>query len=148
MAEEYVGEAVGQALLGQGPVRRVLIPRALVARDALPEMLRRAGAEVDVVAAYETRPVSAERAEKLRALLTSGGVDVVLFTSGSTVSSLCELLGPDAAALLAKVTVGSIGPVTSRALEERGVAQDVTARKYTVAGLLDALEAHFSGHPT
>lgn len=147
MADEYVGEAVGQALLGRGPVRRVLIPRALVARDALPAMLREAGAEVDVVAAYETRPVSAERAEELRALLTSGGVDVVLFTSGSTVSSLCELLGPDAAALLAKVTVGSIGPVTSRALEERGVARTVTARKYTVAGLLDALEAHFLETP-
>jgi len=143
MADEYVGEAVGQALLERGPVRRVLIPRALVARDALPEMLRKAGAAVDVVAAYETRPASRERAEALREMFTRGRVDVALFTSGSTVSSLCDLLGDDAASLLERVTVGSIGPITSRALAERGVTPQVTAEKFTVAGLLDALEAHF-----
>lgn len=144
MAEEYVGEAVGQALLGRGPVRRVLIPRALVARDALPEMLRKAGATVDVVAAYETRPVPRERAAELREKLEKGGVDVAIFTSGSTVSSLCDLVGADAAELLSRVTVASIGPVTSRALTERGVTPAVTATEYTVAGLLDALERHFS----
>lgn len=144
VADEFVGEAVGKALLATGPVRRVLIPRALVARDALPEMLRAAGAEVDVVAAYETRPVGSERATELRAMLASGDLDVVMFTSGSTVTSLCELLGDDAAASLASVVVASIGPVTSRALEERGIKTTLTAKVYTVTGVLDALEAHFS----
>lgn len=147
MAEEYVGEALGRALLESGPVHRVLIPRALVARDALPELLRASGAQVDVVAAYETRPVSAERASALHELLGSGQVDAVLFTSGSTVASACDLLGPDAATLLASVAVASIGPITTRALTERGIAPTVTASTYTIDGLLDALTAHFGPAP-
>ncbi len=145
MAKEFVGEAVAQAILDVGGARRVLIPRALVARDALPEMLRAAGATVDVVAAYQTLAVPRERAAELRALFEDGKLDAVIFTSGSTVASLTELLGPDAPALLSKVAVGSIGPVTSQALAERGIAVAVTAQKYTVAGLLDALEAYFEG---
>jgi uroporphyrinogen III methyltransferase/synthase len=143
VAAEFVGEAVGQALLARGPVRRVLIPRALVARDALPEMLRAAGAEVNVVAAYQTKPVSADRAKTLREKLACGEIDVAMFTSGSTVASMFEILGDDARALLARVVIASIGPVTSKALAERGLTPTVTAAVYTVAGLLDALEAHF-----
>jgi uroporphyrinogen III methyltransferase / synthase len=144
VAEEFIGEGVGKAILEQGGAKRVLIPRAEVARDALPEMLKKAGAHVDVVAAYRTLPASAERARGLRELFETGGVDVALFTSGSTVSSLTALLGDDAASLLARVVVASIGPVTSRALAERGVTPAVTAEVYTVAGLLDALELHYS----
>ncbi len=143
MADEYVGEALGKALIERGPVRRVLVPRALVARDALPELLRAAGAEVEVVAAYETRAVPPERAGALRELLSRGQVEVVLFTSGSTVASACDLIGADAPALLAAVAVASIGPITSRALAERGVTPTVTASTYTIDGLLDALAAHF-----
>ena len=121
----------------------MLIPRALVARDTLPAMLREEGAEVDVVPAYETRPVDAARAAELSRRFEQGDIDVVIFTSSSTVSSLCELLGERAAELLGRVTVGSIGPVTSRTAEELGIRVDVTATEYTVGGLLDALERHF-----
>ena len=144
MAHEYVGESLAQALLDSGPVRSVLIPRALVARDVLPEALRKSGAQVDVVAAYETKPVSSDRAEALRELLSSGQVDAVMFTSGSTVNSMCSLLGADAAALLGGVLVASIGPITSAALTEHGVKPTVTATEYTVDGLLDALAIHFA----
>lgn len=146
MADEYVGEAVAEALLARGPVQRVLIPRALVARDALPARLQSAGASVDVVAAYETRAVPRERGEALREMLAGGGVDVALFTSGSTVTSLLDLLGADAADALAQVTVASIGPITTRVLEERGIRPRVTAERYTVAGLLDALELALGGN--
>ncbi len=144
VAEEFVGEGLAKALLERGEVRRVLVPRALVAREALPEALRRAGAHVDVVPAYETRPVPRERAAELVERIERGGIDIALFTSSSTVTSLCELLGDRAVELLGRITVGSIGPVTSDTLREHGVRVDVTASVYTVAGLLDALEASFT----
>lgn len=144
VAEEHVGEGLAAEIARQGGARRVLVPRALEAREALPEALRAAGAEVDVVPAYETRPAGAERAEQLRGMLARGEVDVVLFTSSSTVTSLLALLGD--ARLLEDVTVASIGPITGRTLADAGVRADVTASTYTVAGLLDELE-RASGEP-
>jgi uroporphyrinogen III methyltransferase/synthase len=144
LAEEFVGESVAQALLARGGARRVLIPRALVARETLPDLLRASGAHVDVVPAYETRPVSEERGAGLREMFDQGAIDVALFTSGSTVASVVDVLGESAKEQLGRVTVASIGPITSQALEARGIAPAVTATVYTVAGLLDALEEHFA----
>ncbi len=144
VAEEYVGEGLARAIRERGVARRVLIPRALVARDTLPAMLREEGAEVDVVPAYQTRPVDAERARELVRRFEDGAIDVAIFTSSSTVSSLCALLGDRAAELLGRVTVGSIGPVTTGTADKLGIRVDVTATEYTVAGLLDALEQHFA----
>ncbi|HVW30190.1 MAG TPA: uroporphyrinogen-III C-methyltransferase [Polyangiaceae bacterium] len=140
-AREYVGEGLAREI---GAARRVLVARALVARDALPDALRAGGARVDVVPVYQTLPAAAEKGAELRSLLEGGGVDVMLFTSSSTVENVTDLLGADAAALLAKVTVASIGPVTSDTLRARNVNIDATASTYTVEGLLDALEAHFA----
>ena len=142
VAEEHVGEGLAGAIARAGGARRVLLPRALEAREALPDLLRKAGAEVDVVPAYETRPASAERGAELRALLESGAIDIALFTSSSTVTSTLALLGDPAR--LANVTIASIGPNTSRTLADHGITADVTAETYTVAGLLDALATHFS----
>lgn len=145
VAEEFVGESLAEALGPDVAGKRVLIPRALVAREELPQLLLAAGAAVvDVVPAYETRPVTSERAGQLARSFEEGSLDAVLFTSGSTVSSLMDLLGERAVELLSKVTVASIGPITSRALEARGVTPNVTADVYTVAGLLDALERHYA----
>jgi uroporphyrinogen III methyltransferase / synthase len=121
----------------------VLIARALEARDALPEALRSHGAEVDVVAAYQTLPAEPQGSE-LAALLEAGGADVMLFTSSSTVTSTFELLGDRAKSLLERVVVASIGPVTSDTLRGLGLEPTVSAERYTVDGLLDALEHHFS----
>jgi len=142
IAEEFVGEGLARALLGRGKPGRVLLARALEARPDLPRALADAGAQIDVVAAYETRPVSAERAAALRSLLENGDLDAVLFTSSSTVSSTLSLLGPSGPDLLARVVVASIGPVTSATLKDRGILPQVTARTYTVEGLLEALESH------
>jgi uroporphyrinogen III methyltransferase/synthase len=147
-AEEYVGEALARAILALGNVRRVLIPRALVARDELPRLLEAAGVEVDVVAAYETRPVGEAEREALRERIARGELDVALFTSSSTVHSVMDLLGPDAAALLGGVTIASIGPITTRTAIDRGLKVAVTAERYTVDGLLDALEQHFGAQAT
>ncbi|MCH7608319.1 MAG: uroporphyrinogen-III C-methyltransferase [Chloroflexi bacterium] len=116
---------------------RVLLLRADIAPDALPEGLRRLGAEVDSVAAYRTlKPSGAS--ERARELLGSGSIDVATFTSSSTVRNLVELLGRDRA-LLDGIRIASIGPVTSAAARELGLRVDVEAREHTVPGLVRAL---------
>ena len=143
-AEEFVGESLARAILQASGVRRVLIPRARVAREQLPELLRAGGLVVDVVPAYETRPAGAAQRSHLLSMLQGREIDVVLFTSSSTVDSMVELLGPDAASLLSSVTLASIGPITSATAARHGLEVAVTAEVYTVQGLLDALEKHYA----
>lgn len=141
VADEFIGEGLARAVLAQGSPKRVLLARAQVARDALPDLLRQSGARVDVVPVYET--VSSDAGQALRAEFEDGKVEVILFTSSSTVNAVVDTLGPSASELLAKVTVASIGPITSHTLSDRGIRTDVVASVFTVEGLLDALEAHF-----
>lgn len=143
-AAEFVGESLAQAILDIGGVRRILIPRARVAREQLPELLRRGGLTVDVVPAYETRPAGSEQKQRLQDLIADNEVDVVMFTSSSTVDSMVEMLGPDAPALLSRVALASIGPITSATAARHGLEVAVTAETYTVEGLLDALEKHYA----
>jgi len=144
VAREFVGEALARDILEIGSVRRVLIPRALVAREELPELLRAGGMTVDVVPAYETRPAGGPHRQRLVELLEQGELDVVLFTSSSTVDSLIELLGPNAAGLLSRVTLAAIGPITCATAQRHGLEVAVAAETYTVEGLLDALEQHYA----
>ncbi len=132
--------------MGSGGGKRVLIARAKQAREALPDALRAGGCEVDVVPVYETHPAPREITERLRGMLERRELDAITFTSASTVSSLCEALGDDAAALIAKsgAVVGSIGPVTSEAAAARGITVHATASTYTLEGLITALELHFT----
>jgi uroporphyrinogen III methyltransferase/synthase len=144
VAREFVGEGLASAVLGQGTPRRVLVLRALVARDALPQALRAQGSEVDVVAAYQTKPLAGSGAE-LRRRIEAADVDAILFTSSSTVTSTLEALGEGGAELLRRIVIGSIGPITTRTLQDVGLLPTVQASSYTVDGLLDALEQHFGG---
>lgn len=144
-AREFVGEALAQGLIEQGGAQRVLLPRARVAREELPELLRSRGARVDVVPVYQTTPLDAETAAELARMLRAGELDIALFTSSSTVNNTCDALGDDAASVLSGLVVASIGPITSRTLEQRGIRVDVTAQVFTVQGLLDALETFFIG---
>jgi uroporphyrinogen III methyltransferase/synthase len=153
---EFRGEGLADAILADPEVRarlagptserpapRVLIPRALVAREVLADRLRDAGCDVDVVPVYETRPASAERRDDLVRRLEAGAIDVVMLTSSSTADSLSDLLAPRAAELLRGVVVASIGPITTRTAEGRGLTVGVTARESTLPGLVAALERHF-----
>jgi len=144
VAEEHVGEGLARDILKGGVPRRVLLLRALAARDALPNALRAAGVAVDVVAAYETKALPGV-SETLRELFGGDGLDAVLLTSSSTVESLVDRLGPGAQELLSGVTIASIGPVTTQTAERLGLRVAVTASTYTVDGLLDALERHYRG---
>jgi uroporphyrinogen III methyltransferase/synthase len=129
--------AAGQASPPQSP--RVLLARAAQARDALPRALREAGCQVDVVPAYETHPPSPDARSALERELEGGRVDVVTFTSSSTVDNLCDWLGSRASTLLAAARIACIGPVTAETARARGLRVDVLAAEYTVPGLVRAL---------
>jgi uroporphyrinogen III methyltransferase/synthase len=114
--------------------KRVLIPRAADARDVLPEGLRELGADVDVVALYDT--VGQPLGEPVRERLA--GADYVTFTSSSTVTRFLEAAGggvPNGARVV------SIGPVTSATARERGLEVHVEAERHDVEGLVAALVA-------
>lgn len=145
VAKEFRGEGLADALLAQmRPKERVLVARAKDAREVLPDTLRAKGHEVDVVPVYETRKPDAASIERLAGLLERGEIDAVTFTSSSTVTNLCDLLGDRAAALLSSAKVASIGPITSETAKKRGLTVDVTADEYTIPGLLAALERAFA----
>jgi uroporphyrinogen III methyltransferase/synthase len=142
---EYRGEAVADALrtrVGDLRGQRVLLARAAVARDALPDLLRQAGAEVQVLPVYRAVPAPAESYEKIRARLREGSVDIATFTSPSTLNRLLDALGPDAGGLLGAVTSAAIGPITAQALLERGINPQIVAKTYTSDGLIAALVEH------
>jgi uroporphyrinogen III methyltransferase/synthase len=145
VAKDFRGEALAEAIVeackAQGGTR-VLIPRAIEAREVLPETLRAAGMQVEVVAAYETRAVARERVQPLKEALGRGEVDAILITSSSTVTSLCEALGADRA-LLGRTLVASIGPITTETAQKLGIEVGVTAGEYTVPALIGAIEAHW-----
>ena len=144
MPREYVAESVVQALRGKVKGKRVLLVRAKVARDVLPRELRKAGARVDVIEAYET-VVPARSRRRLQALLrdTARHPHVITFTSSSTARNFMELLGRkrESRRLLDGITAASIGPVTSATLRELGLRPGVQARRYTMPGLVAAIVA-------
>ncbi len=139
---EFRAEGLIEAFLGEDlKGRRILLPRAAEAREILPEKLRERGAEVRVVTAYRTI-LPEESREALIAALEEG-VDVVTFTSSSTARNFFRLLD-GREELLRKVTLASIGPITSETLRQLGHAPGIEAREYTIAGLIEAILEHFS----
>jgi len=141
--EEYIAEAVVKSLRRKAVGKRVLLARAKVARDVIPKELRRLGAQVDVVEAYETVAPKRSRA-KLRQLLKTQGprLGVVTFTSSSAARNFVALLGNREARvrkMLDDVHIASIGPVTSATLRELGLPVHIEARNFTIPGLIEAI---------
>jgi len=142
MPSEYRAEAVLAGLLERGAAgSRVLIPRAQEAREVLPEKLAEAGAQVEVVAAYETVLDDAGVAE-ITDMLSGGDIDIISFTSSSTVKNFMKLLeGFDFTALPDSVAIACIGPITAETARELGLRVDMVADKYTIQGLVRAIIA-------
>jgi uroporphyrinogen III methyltransferase/synthase len=137
--DEYRAEALIESLdIGSISGQRILIPRAKVAREILPETLREAGAEVVVPPTYETVPVS-EGADELAKLLETGGIDCVTFTASSTVDNFVWAFGDNAARLLGNARVACIGPITADSARKHGIRVDVEASEYTIPGLIEAV---------
>jgi uroporphyrinogen-III synthase len=143
--KEYVAESVVRSLKRKVKGKRVLLVRAKVARDVIPRELRKAGAHVDVVEAYETVVPESSRRRLLAALKDAGKrPHVVTFTSSSTVRNFVELLGlgkKECRSSLAGIRMASIGPVTSATLRELGLPVDIAAREFTIPGLVQAIIA-------
>jgi uroporphyrinogen-III synthase len=140
--KEYVAESVVGSLKTRLKGKRALLVRAKVARDVIPRELRRAGARIDVVEAYETVvPKSSRR--RLQAVLTSSDrcPDVVTFTSSSTVKNFVGLVGPALLPALGRIQMASIGPITSATLREYKLPVDIAAKEFTIPGLVAAIVA-------
>jgi uroporphyrinogen III methyltransferase/synthase len=121
LPEQFVAESVVEAFVGQDIAgKRVLLPRALEARDVLPERLREMGAEVDVAPVYETVLEEAV-VEPLRERLQAGEVDCITFTSSSTVRNFAQLIGPEAPALTKGALIACIGPITAQTARDLGL---------------------------
>jgi uroporphyrinogen III methyltransferase / synthase len=137
MPHEYVAEALVSAFAELDVHgRRILLPRAAVARDVIPVELARLGADVDVVEAYRNVP-PADAAERVRAVFSGGRRPAwITFTSSSTVNNFIEIAGPGA---LEGVGAASIGPVTSATLRAHGIEPAAEAREFTIDGLIAAI---------
>lgn len=146
VGEEFIAEGLLDVLGDRiAPGQKVLFPRADIARRVLPDTLRQAGCDVTEFDAYRTVAV-ADETQELVTMLRSKQIDVITFTSGSTVKNLCAALeGHDAADLLQGVVLAAIGPQTAKALQERGLPVDVMPDTYTIPALLAALTAHLNG---
>jgi uroporphyrinogen-III synthase len=137
--KEYVAESVVRSLQGRVKGKRVLLVRAKVARDVIPRELRKSGAQVDVVEAYETIVPNSSR-PRLRRLLSNPRrtPHMITFTSSSTVRNFVALLGAHGARLNG-IRFASIGPVTSSTLRELGLRVDIEAKEFSIPGLVEAI---------
>ena len=123
--------------------KRVLLPRAEVAREILPEELRRRGAVVDVVTVYRTIK-SAEGLRNLRSILASEKVDALVLTSPSAVRFVAETLADSLISSLAGVAIAVIGPVAAEAVESVGLKVAIQSEKATIPDLVTELRSYFS----
>ena len=139
MPEEYVAEAVVALLQEKVRGKRVLLVRAAVARDVIPEELRKDGADIHVVEAYRT-VIPADSIVQVRELFREGKPlpDAVTFTSSSTVNNFVALLAAAKIELPLGLRAVSIGPVTSRTLRQHNWEPACEAVKYDIPGVVEA----------
>jgi uroporphyrinogen III methyltransferase/synthase len=131
--DDYVAESLLDAIAapGEGDRGRILLPRAAVARDVLPDGLRALGWQVDIVEAYRTRTATPPQS----AVDAAAQADIIAFTSSSTVERFLEIAGPTRVPPF----VACIGPVTAATARSRGLTVDVEASVHSIDGLLDAI---------
>ena len=141
---EYVAESIVQGLIELGVKGcRVLVPRALKAREVLPEKLREAGAEVEILPVYETM-LSEVDGREILAALEAGEASYLTFTSSSTVENFFRLVKPERLApfVEAGLVLACIGPVTAKTLKSFGFEAAIMPTDYTVPALAEALSLH------
>ena len=125
--------------------KKILIARAAKARDVLPEGLKKLGAIVDVVTAYVTVN-SGKKKNDLEALIKENQVDVITFTSSSTVSNFVKIAGRNFS-MLKGVKIACIGPVTAKTARDAGLSIDIHQEEYTMKGLVQAIIEYFGKKP-
>jgi len=147
--DEYSAEAVVEAFK-KWDVKgiRILLPRAAKAREVLPMELVKMGASVDETPAYETVKPDHDTTT-VRGMLEKGEMDMVTFTSSSTVTNFVEMFREERQHLrgwMARVAVACIGPITARTAEEKGFSVSLIPEKYTIEALSSAIVQYFSSH--
>ncbi|MBI4055826.1 MAG: uroporphyrinogen-III synthase [Elusimicrobia bacterium] len=144
IAEEYRAEAI-PPLLGNLCRKRILLPRAKIARDYLPKTLRRLKARVDVVSLYHTKlPPAPSHLTKH----TMDRADVITFTSSSTARNFASLFSKkERKKIFQKTRAASIGPITTATLKKLKIPVSIEAKKYTAEGLTEAMIRHFKTSP-
>jgi uroporphyrinogen-III synthase len=136
--EFYVAESLVEGLIGKAAGQHILLARAAVARDVIPDALRDAGATVDVVDAYRNG-MPAGAPEMLRQALATG-IDAVTFTSSSSVTHLADAARAAGVSFpFARVAAISIGPITSQTLREVGWQPAAEANPSDIPGLVEAV---------
>lgn len=146
---EFKAEEIIAGLKGKlRPGDKVLLPRADIARKILPQALTEMGANVQDIAAYRTVVEDEDMdASGLIELLKAKTVDIVTFTSSSTVRNFLGMIsGENTEELMKGVLVACIGPITAHTAEEAGLKVTVQATEYTIEGLLNAILEHFNVH--
>ena len=142
--ETYRAESIVEAFKQESVNgKRVLLPRAKEARPVLPVELRKMGAVVDEIAAYQTEQAG-ENVDVLIKRMEEGSIDLLTFTSSSTVRNFKALLPPERfQSLIEGVRVATIGPITAETARELGFKVDITAQDYTIDGLCEAIVEHY-----
>jgi uroporphyrinogen III methyltransferase/synthase len=140
ITSEYTAEGLAKALEGwEMDGMHVLVPRAEVARDALPSLLANRGAEVEILPVYRAM-CPAGTGDALLRLFNNEGVDVITFTSSSTVNNFVRAFPEDRLpAILGDAEVACMGPVTADVARKLGLTVSIVAREYTTHGLVQAI---------
>ena len=133
---KFVAESVVEEFPESPAGKRILIPGAKDAREVLPEKLREKGAQVDVVTSYQT-VIEESCAPPIKEMLEKGEIDIITFTSSSTVKNFVRLVGRES--VPEGVTIACIGPITAQTAEEHGLKPDIVAEDYTIEGLVRGL---------
>jgi len=142
VAADYRGEGVVASLLERGVAgKRVLYPRAELAREVIPTQLTAAGAEVAAPVAYRSR---IPEANAIRPLLEAGEIDAITFTASSTVDNFVAMVGEDVAALVREVPLFSIGPLTSETMKKHRLVVAAEASPSTLEGLVAAMLGYYA----
>jgi uroporphyrinogen III methyltransferase/synthase len=149
--DEYRAEAMA-ACFGEKESKgiRILLPRAAKAREVLPEELEKMGFHVDVVPAYRTIRPDYDTG-RVREMLEKGAVDMVTFTSSSTVTNFIEMFEADSSNLqkwMARVAVACIGPITAETARKKGLSVGLIPREYTIESLTESIVEYFSTEPS
>ncbi|PIE57289.1 MAG: uroporphyrinogen-III C-methyltransferase [Desulfobulbus propionicus] len=146
--ETFTGAGLAASLLESqvGSGSKILLPRALHASEVLPETLSDAGAEVQVVPVYQNVPPQGQK-EELRAQLAQGNIDLVTFTSSSTVTNFITMVAPkdkeELRQLMQGITIAAIGPITAETIRKAGLQVTIQPKRYTIADMVRAIVHYY-----
>lgn len=133
--KDFVAESLAEALTNLVVDKKILLARAEVARDFLPDALKNFGASVEVAPIYKIIP-------ELPAQIDFAALDMITFTSSSTVENFVAAHGVTP---LKKIPTAAIGSITAQTLKKFGINPVVIAKEFTIGGLVDAIKKFYGG---